>query len=76
MLILVSSTLSTCKQVRNKRLFIHQDQDSLVYVEGREESAMLYRSLWPSTDPQTALSGSEPCPLPAANSGKNLLQGL
>lgn len=41
MLILFSSALSTCKQVRNKRLFIHQDQDSLVYAEGREESAML-----------------------------------
>lgn len=43
MLILFSSALSTCEQVRNKRLFIHRDQDSLVYIEGREELAMFFQ---------------------------------
>lgn len=42
MLILFSSALTTCEQVRNKRLFIHRDQDSLD-IEGREELAMFFQ---------------------------------
>lgn len=43
MLILFSPTLSICRQAKKKGGFTYRDQESSVYIEGRDKLAMFFQ---------------------------------